>query len=92
MAKTKESTRRYDWHSRDGRKELDADVKGRLAKEGASRGEIAAALHVDPLDDAAMRAIGASLARGVRDGWADPVGLGPRTRYHRPPMQRGAGR
>ena len=74
---------RYDWHSREGRAELDADVRKALKKESQSRGDVADALGVDREDDAALRAVAASLARGCRDGWAEPTDQGPRTRYKR---------
>ena len=83
MTKAKAGAARYDWKTKAGRAALDEGVKGALGKLPALRGTIAVVLKMDTGDALAMRALSASLRRGVRDGWAARTGERRQTRHSR---------
>lgn len=78
----------YEWATPEGRAKLDADVRGALMDTLRSRNDIADALRVHPDDERGRDAITASLARGIRDGWADPDGQRAGRRYKLPERSR----
>lgn len=77
----------YAWATPAQRSALDADVKARLNRSPQTRGMIAAALGIGT-EETALRAVSASLARGVRDGWADPQGERGQAMYRSAPRVR----
>ena len=65
-----------------GRARLDGDVARVLPDAWSTRGDVAALVEMDgSLNE--LRLVGASLGRGVRDGWAESSGSGAWTRYRR---------
>lgn len=79
----------FEVRTLEGRSQLDRAVQGALAvlvgrnasAMRVSRTDIARHLGVDPEDANGLRAVSASLRRGVKAGWAAASGKGPWQRY-----------